>query len=208
MVEPLSTILYGASLAARVGGLLNLFGSSNVKIGRLMQADLNAAMRHLESAKNADSEIEQKCQLRDGRLCFQRAADMDKGKKAVALLGLASCQQWLGETTNSRRALEEILSIGPVVDFTNVIWKFTKMQAQQPTLLFGRIIGVDTKDVDSAFLKASLFEAINEHEDGKSTLGIQFLVSEHLNKSVPWVCDLSPEYYSLIKSIMCACART
>lgn len=172
----LSQVLQIASLAQRITSLFGLMEFVDAKVDKLLHADFGAAYRQLEAARNSNSEAEQVHQLRDARTTFQHAVEKEDGsRKALALLGLACCQQWLGEKANCTNNLNEILQINPKTFANRVkgVAKFGLIAATGvlvPTILGGKDIGVDP-----AYL----------NDDVLRTIAIQKVVAQYLGKPVP-----------------------
>ncbi len=108
-------ILQGLGTAKEIARLFGFLESVEIKVDKLIQVELKAAINHLRDAEGSDTNEERITLLRDARRSFERAAHLEKGSnQAIALLGLSCCHAWLGDKKNSTRTLSRILDIDPV----------------------------------------------------------------------------------------------
>jgi tetratricopeptide (TPR) repeat protein len=99
------------SLTKSVAEYSGIVESIGKKIDRLMGAELECGLRTLKQATH--STVEQTSLLRDARSCFNKAISLEKEEERLvqAYLGLAVCHSYLGDETNAKDALQELLQI-------------------------------------------------------------------------------------------------
>lgn len=198
MTDPftLGQVFQVVGLAQKIANLFGLVQSVEAKIDKLLHADLGAGLRHLMAARDLNSEIEQTKQVGDARTCFQRAVVLEDGpRKAIALLGLACCQEWLGETTNSRNALQEILRIDPVTRGLIASAAGKKYLSYIGFPFISKDVKSDISDLFSGksarqYKREFVLKAIEKNEDARLTRDIQLIVSEYLHQPVAWLEEL------------------
>ena len=106
----IGTLFSAINLAKAVAGYAGLIETLGFKIDRLAHSELEAGLRALEQACDADKERESL--LREARSRFNKAVSLEDNERlAFAHIGLAICHFFLGERHNCRKALEGILEI-------------------------------------------------------------------------------------------------
>ncbi len=98
-------------LAKSLGGYLGLVESIDKKLDKLLQSDFNAAVRCLRESLVATKQ--QDFLLHEAWRRFHTALTNETGeRKALAYVGLALCQDRLGERECSLQTLSDFLSYG------------------------------------------------------------------------------------------------
>jgi hypothetical protein len=116
-VEPTTIALLFklTDLPKAIAKYVGIVESVDKKLDRLLQSDFNAAVRCLQEL--SDSKHEREFLLRDAWHRFHTALAHETGdRKALAYLGLAFCQQHLGESdlaTSTLRELSEYHYLAP-----------------------------------------------------------------------------------------------
>lgn len=104
----IAVVLGAYNLASKVAELTGLIESIGVKIDRLSQSDLEAALRALDQAQRATTESESL--LREARNRLNKALSLEKQERlAAAYLALAVTHHQLGDVENARHVLREFL---------------------------------------------------------------------------------------------------
>ncbi|MDJ0725100.1 MAG: hypothetical protein QNJ38_08320 [Prochloraceae cyanobacterium] len=89
-----------------IGNYLGVIDSLEIKIGKLVNSELDAALRAMKQASISVTETE--TLLREARSKFNKAVHLEKEERLVsAYLGLALCHYQLGDLDNSKATLTE-----------------------------------------------------------------------------------------------------
>jgi tetratricopeptide (TPR) repeat protein len=115
--DSVSLLLESPNAIKIVAEYLGIIESLDSKVDRLLDADMKTAVALLEQAKANPSKAGEL--LKDARIFFTRAAEIQsdsmstsrRNKRALALLGLWSCCQAVGDPPNANLALKKITEI-------------------------------------------------------------------------------------------------
>ncbi len=89
-----------------IGNYFGIIDSLEIKIGKLINSELDAALRAMRQASNSDRETQ--ALLREARSKLNKAIYLEKEERLVlAYLGLALCHYQLGDINNSQQTLIE-----------------------------------------------------------------------------------------------------
>ena len=104
----LSALLNAPKAANAIACFLGLAESIDKKAQKLCSTPYNSAMRFLRSAES--SETQQEHLLREAQRSFTDALTLEAGSRlAIAYIGLAMCQTYLGDTLNAAGTLRELV---------------------------------------------------------------------------------------------------
>ena len=89
-----------------IGNYFGIIDSLEIKIGKLVDSELDAALRAMRQASNSTNEAQ--TLLREARSKLNKAVHLEKEERLVsAYLGLALCHYQLGDVNNSQQTLIE-----------------------------------------------------------------------------------------------------
>jgi len=164
-------IFKALSLGKAVAEFMEIIESTDSKIDKMMQNHLESGLRNLEQADSSTNQ--QTSLLREARNCFNKAVGMESGYRlGIAYLGLALCHNHLGDSSNSLKALENLLAIK-----VNVTIEKAKNSSIFYWIIGGGIIG-------GPLLKNAL-----SSDDFKNLARLQLSVSKYINKPIRWAIE-------------------
>ncbi len=103
-------IFAGVSFVKELAGYLGIIESLDVKIDKIGKAELNAGLLTLKQIETSESEKVHL--LRDASRFFTKAITIENGERLIAAyIGLAFCQNHLGERKSCIVTLRQVLNL-------------------------------------------------------------------------------------------------
>lgn len=168
----LSVLLNAPKAANGIACFLGLAESIDKKAQKLCSAPYNSAMRFLQCASS--SETQQEHLVREAQSSFTDALGLESGSRlAMAYIGLAMCQSFLGDNINATSTLRELSAhnFGSQQRYTTFAKIALRLLFPLPMFLGGK------KPVDR------LIEQMSRMPDFQAALRLQALARQYVQRS-------------------------